>query len=99
MPDLVRSGVEYRAAPHHPVQPGQVWASNHNGDRQASKRQHREVLEVWSETVVRTGAVELYADVVTVDLDGTRRRKQRVRLNGTSIPGHRLVTDAQEGTA
>ncbi len=82
------------AAPAHPVQPGQVWASNHHQDKRYGERQHREVLAVWSLTD-RMENVEFFAEVVTVKPDGTRLRPQMVRCSGRSIKGHRLVAEGQ----
>jgi hypothetical protein len=87
----MRKGIEYRAAPAHPVKPGQIWASTHKVDRQTVTRQHREVTEVWSETDRWTEHVQIYAHLVTVTPDGHRERPQRVKCTSRSVKGHRLV--------
>lgn len=92
----MKPGVTYRAAPFHPVKPGQVWASNHKGDREHGVRQHREVEEVWSEESHRYGSVVIRASVVTVE-NGKRLRPQTVRCTSRSIVGHRLVAEVPVG--
>ncbi len=63
---------------------GQVWASNHRGDRDANVRQHREVVAVQGDRAV----------LATMPVG--RRATVRLNVSGdrTTIPNHRLIRAA-----
>jgi hypothetical protein len=69
------------------VRVGQVWASNHLGDRKAGKRQQRLVVSV----------APTHAELLTPGERTSTKVKLRISGDRSTIPGYRLIEEPQDG--